>query len=270
MDDPKSPPDPGPASDGQCRYSLNLSHDAAETSVNFSNRDAADTSSNSLSRDGAAPKLNSTSPSDEGEAMDTSDGTVSGGTFTECATAAKPSSLAGLTTPSAVPQVSSSEEPFSGTFAEVAARSSTNSSASSSLAASQRKFHSERQLPKSDEGSMVSMASSMGHLSVAEAAPPQPPQWPAPVTPSTPPVKVMRSASPAQATGCHLHTGTGEGCFGCFSSTPILPGLYARPRSYFLEVGSINLVGFPAFFFRFLYQRDRFLQGIGHARRSRC
>ncbi|KAK6017841.1 hypothetical protein OSTOST_16629, partial [Ostertagia ostertagi] len=178
MDDSSSPPDPGAAPDVQ------------------RSRDAAVLKNISLSRDAAATKTSCTAAIvKEESAMDTSETAVSG-PLTEAASTTVSSSVSGTVTEPTVAQTSTSEATLSATFAEIASRSKWHSAASSSFAASQRKFHSEKELPhKSDEDSVISMTSSMEHLSVTEVAPPTPPQAPASVSSFTPPAKVMRSSS---------------------------------------------------------------------------
>ncbi|KAK6031223.1 hypothetical protein OSTOST_02627, partial [Ostertagia ostertagi] len=151
MDDSSSPPDPGAAPDVERRYPLP------------SSRDAADPTSISLSRDAAVTKSSSTSAIVEEEsAMDTSE-TVVSGPPTEVASTTVSSSVSGAVTENTVAQTSTSDATFSATFAEIASCSKWHSAASSSFAASQRKFHSEKQLPesKSGEDSVSAQASSV-------------------------------------------------------------------------------------------------------------
>ncbi|KAK6028877.1 hypothetical protein OSTOST_05039 [Ostertagia ostertagi] len=169
MDDSSSPPDPGAAPDVQRRYSLPSSRDAAESMIISPSCDATDSTSISLSRnaavlknislsrDAAATKTSCTAAIvKEESAMDTSETAVSG-PLTEAASTTVSSSVSGTVTEPTMAQTSTSEATLSATFAEIASRSKWHSAASSSFAASQRKFHSEKELPQeSDEDSVIS------------------------------------------------------------------------------------------------------------------
>ncbi|KAK6009941.1 hypothetical protein OSTOST_25100, partial [Ostertagia ostertagi] len=196
MDDTSSPPDPGAAPDDQRRYSLTSSRDATDSMNISSSRDAAESSSIFSSRDAAVTQTNCPVSVEQESAMDTSE-TVASDLPEDRASATGPSLVSGTdSVPTAAGQASASETTVSVSFAEIASRNTWHSAKSSSLATSQRKFHSDKQLPnKSEEESVVSMTSSMGHLSVTEVAPLKPPPAPVAAPSFTPPAKVMRSSS---------------------------------------------------------------------------